>query len=516
MQAHDRRDPMQAPVGCSQTASSADPSSSCEVEFELPPFRPTLWVRNHAGASRTCDDADDGLGDCERVASVMPLERDTSWSGNGPKRSLRAALPGRSLPTKHVRLRDDHDEIAPPTEKTSRRYCCVPVLAGLASASATIVYLTYGGSPGQWPSLALDVSTNLPSSHNPIPAPSTRGTHGNIAPPLCPPLVIPPPSNANVNAHSSSSSSTSLSPPTPRTPSPRPIPPPPPSSPLPPAPPAPPAPPPSPPPPPPPPAWGGVGSSVADVNARFHRGVNDRGLPFPHAGVLISQMDGHRSDGAPWLPSSADIGRGFMSASIIFSSLERSFASVPLFSYDSGVVLRPSGVTPLCLYGSDASTDQAHACGDTRMEWCNPSDIPADPLAARVCGFDYMRGWRSGLNPWRLEHAGPVLEYQTGRGRGNATLPWSGYNEVITAPWHDAAIDFFFLVDCADDEFNHDFHAQWMNSRVAATCAEAHAAGREAHAAFLRAHSVSRASFPLLMLRRNDWSHPFAVIDDAE
>lgn len=168
------------------------------------------------------------------------------------------------------------------------------------------------------------------------------------------------------------------------------------------------------------------------MNARFHRDVRSTAFDFPHAGVLISQIDGHRSEGRPWLPSTDEVARGFMSASIIFDRLEHSFATIPLFSYDSGVVLRPSGVDALCLYGADGSTDQAGHCGSAILPWCSPGDLPRDPDTARppVCGFDLPRSWRMGVAPWHVEDAGLVLEYQTHRGAGNTTPAFTGYNEV--------------------------------------------------------------------------------------
>lgn len=50
-----------------------------------------------------------------------------------------------------------------------------------------------------------------------------------------------------------------------------------------------------------------------------------------------------------------------------------------------------------------------------------------------------------------------------------------------------------------------------MVVRLARSCEEAHAAGRAAHAAFLREHGASSESFPLLTLRRDDWTQPFVV-----
>ena len=256
---------------------------------------------------------------------------------------------------------------------------------------------------------------------------------------------------------------------------------------------------------------------MAELNARFRRAVSgDGAAALPHAGVLLSQVDGHRQAGAAWLPSPADVVRGFMSTSLIFADLARSFPSIPLFAYDSGVVLRPSAVQVLCLYGADASTDQSHACGASQAPggWCTRADLPADldPHATFACGFDYLRGWRSGLNPWHVADAGPVLAYQSLRGHGNATAPFTGYNEIITAPWDASAIEAFFVVDCARDEANHDFQAHWQNERVAATCAEAHAVGHAARDAFVAAHGLVNESFPLLVLRRGEWTEPFAPL----
>lgn len=201
-----------------------------------------------------------------------------------------------------------------------------------------------------------------------------------------------------------------------------------------------------------------------------------------------------------------------MSGSLIFGQLQRSFATLPLFSYDGGVVLRPSGVSSLCLYGADGSTDQAGQCERAILGWCSPSDLPlgTDPMHHPACGFDMPRGWRSGVSPWRNKDAALALDYQSRRGAGNATTPWTGYNEAILEPWDDTGIEFFFIVDCERNEANKFLPKLNMVVRLAHTCDEAHAAGRRTHAAFLREHGLTNASFPLLMLRRNNWAEPFA------
>ena len=211
-----------------------------------------------------------------------------------------------------------------------------------------------------------------------------------------------------------------------------------------------------------------------------------------------------------------------MSASLIFAGLQSTFTTIPLFSYDAGVILRPDAVRPWCLFGADAATDQVYhhgggchrersttcilGCGEPES-FCNVWDL-SDAPAGRVCGFDYLGNWNAGLRPYRTEDAAQVLAYQSTRG---PAVGWTGYNEVAINPWGDDAIDAFFVVDCQPDEANHWLLPAILNRMHASNCAEAHENGRAAHAAFLRDHGVTAAEMPLLMLRRGDWYQPFAL-----
>ena len=120
---------------------------------------------------------------------------------------------------------------------------------------------------------------------------------------------------------------------------------------------------------------------------------------------------------------------------------------VPLFSYEGGVVLRPSKNKVSCAYGVDAGTDYADAggantgschpagkkgcvpgCGQP-PQWCNAKEpmIEGGNNGCR-CGFD----WCSGRpRPWKPEDLGSLLDHQVKYGAwygGVGSL--DGYNEV--------------------------------------------------------------------------------------
>jgi hypothetical protein len=106
---------------------------------------------------------------------------------------------------------------------------------------------------------------------------------------------------------------------------------------------------------------------AATLNARFNRDVTK--FASLEAGVLIHQLDGFQDAELPWAPCSGSSRshncqgtrtssrRHRVSCSVIFAGLHRKDASIPTFSVDAGVVLRPSMANVLCGYGNDGSID---------------------------------------------------------------------------------------------------------------------------------------------------------------
>ena len=74
-------------------------------------------------------------------------------------------------------------------------------------------------------------------------------------------------------------------------------------------------------------------------------------------------------------------------------------------------------------------------------------------------------------------------------------------------PWSDNDVEAFFLIDCHPHEKNRKVAGGHQNPyfiRLATTCADAHAIGRRAHAAY-NARDGAWRSVPLVMLRREAW-----------
>lgn len=201
------------------------------------------------------------------------------------------------------------------------------------------------------------------------------------------------------------------------------------------------------------------------------------------------------------------------SGSILFSEAKRTFRSIPLFSYDAGVVLRPELVQLLCGYGIDGSTDDnkpqcgfrgerleerdtacVPGCGDP-PDWCDP-----DNHASRYggnsggCGFDWEQ---SGIRPWRSEDLGELLDTFADTGAEYSGIgDFKGYNEVVISsdPWIDAlpnSVEAIFLIDCEPGQKNLAYGG---GGGLASSCEEAHARGREMHAAYLAECTAAVAS----------------------
>jgi len=128
-------------------------------------------------------------------------------------------------------------------------------------------------------------------------------------------------------------------------------------------------------------------------------------------------------------------------------------------------------------------------------------------------GFDFMRSWRMGLNAWRVQDAPIMLAYQEGRGPCvDDGAYFCGYNEVLIQQWADSSIEAMFLVDCQPDEPNHYINGPFRQAggRLAETCAEAHASGRQMYASYLAATRMTAEQFPLVLFRRAHWDFVMA------
>ena len=221
-----------------------------------------------------------------------------------------------------------------------------------------------------------------------------------------------------------------------------------------------------------------------------------------------------------------------LSGSLVHSGLQRTYASIPIFSYDAAVVLRPSTAHVYCAYGMDGSIDDGKnrpwacpheevkqescvpGCGEPPV-WCNPRD-PFDSWEGYVCGFDWDG---DGLRSWRPSDLGKMLHLQESRGSSYTGVGnYKGYNEVVIAT--DAwlkhlpeSIEAIFIIDCEPDVPNLHY-VLTDHQGTAANCEEGQDAGRRMHAAYLKTYGVSREKFPLLLLRTDNWASPFAVVTD--
>ena len=326
------------------------------------------------------------------------------------------------------------------------------------------------------------------------------------------------------------------------------------------------------------------GAERADARASLAESVDAGPLG---AGVLIHQLDGYQDPSRPWAPCPADLDapgvpdeceyehiaqrRQRVSTSLIYAQLRSKDESIPTFSYDGGVVLRPQFARPLCGYGADGSIDaskeiacpRGHARGGTPAptpspalkssecvpgcslpkavqdslplrggpDWCSKAN-PHDEGEWNWCGINWSR---SGVRPWRpsdFRGRGGLLDIFArnglpflGIGPGQADKgkaidkdkdkrSFKGYNEVVvdSDAWLDHlpwSVEAIFYVECLDGRDKANLKYSNMAS-ASDTCGEAEDRAREMHAAFLRAYpQIQPAAFPLLRLKADDWEHPF-------
>ena len=303
------------------------------------------------------------------------------------------------------------------------------------------------------------------------------------------------------------------------------------------SPPPPPAIPPPPSPPSPPPAAPTVLRGTAlNLNARFEAAQRkNASVRLEYAGILLYQLDRRMSYALPWSPCPAEderlaIDRIYpsycrdttrqrrVSASIIGKPMFAAHSSIPIFSTDSGLILRPGYNRLLCMYGFDGNIDSFDdPCGDPCDE-CDASVhqkcMRSDEVARCLCGFAQCGAHQY---PWRPEDIDIVLRvhariwHQHWQGLGSFT----GYNEAVVDPdtWIanlPHSIEAVFFLDQADP-----FCAEAPNSAGQGEgCREAECRARSMHERMLRHYGFPKnGSDPrapsLVTFNSNDWERPF-------
>ena len=277
---------------------------------------------------------------------------------------------------------------------------------------------------------------------------------------------------------------------------------------------------------------------AATINARFRLDVKEH-KEF-EAGVLIHQLDGFEDENRKWSPCSTESKSGNchatrtqarsqrVSASMIFAGLQGRDATIPTFSLDGGVVLRPSKVHAFCGYGVDGSIDDnkplscesvnsqrcVPGCGEP-PDWCD-RDNPHDEGAWATCGISWTR---SGVRPWHPKDfggRGGLLDlYETGGEPFTSVGNFKGYNEIVVDSKHwieglPGAVEAIFMIDCGDGDENLRYGAA-DGAGTAVNCRAAHENIIAVHRTFLQTYKLDARDFPMLKLRPYDWHEPFVV-----
>lgn len=203
---------------------------------------------------------------------------------------------------------------------------------------------------------------------------------------------------------------------------------------------------------------------------------------------------------------------------MIYAGLRQKDRSIPTFSLDGGVVLRPSKVNLFCAYGIDGSIDDnkplscdhvdaskcVPGCGSP-PDWCSKADAH-DEGAWLTCGLNWGR---SGVRPWRPEEisgAGGLLDHFAREGAPFVGIGnFAGYNEFVvdSNAWISRlpeSVEAMFVVDCHENDVNLRYGAA-DGRGTALDCGEAHRNTREMHRTYLEAYGLDSSQFPLLKLR---------------
>lgn len=218
-----------------------------------------------------------------------------------------------------------------------------------------------------------------------------------------------------------------------------------------------------------------------------------------------------------------------LSGSMVHSGLKQSYSTIPFFSFDSGVVLRPETAHVYCAYGMDGGIDDGQnrpklcaqadvesgrcvpGCGEP-PDWCDPSDVGKGGWPGYICGFQYGP---NGISAWRPSDMAAMLRQQEGRGgEYHGIGGFKGYNEIVLAAdrWLEQlprSVEAIFLVDCKPGDQNLAYNG--ANGGTAGSCAQAHEAGRAMHAAYVHEYGLTAEEFPLLLLRQDRWDAPFVA-----
>ena len=226
-------------------------------------------------------------------------------------------------------------------------------------------------------------------------------------------------------------------------------------------------------------------------------------------GVLIHQLDGWEDDDKPWLPCHSRTGRSCgkfgdrISCMLIYESMgdREDRATIPLFSWSGGLVVRAEESKPLCLFGCDGATRNHNCpshpatcvpgCGNPPW-WCDRER----PLLANDCrcGLEACSGH---ISAWRPSDVAFVMEAHEEHGPKYKFEPGyhTGYNEVVVESdaWEahlPRVVQAFFFVDGGSDE----------------------ASIRDMHARFLDEYGLTGRDCPLLRMDRGRWDAPFEVV----
>ena len=277
-----------------------------------------------------------------------------------------------------------------------------------------------------------------------------------------------------------------------------------------------------------------LSGTAARLNARFAFAQQlNASIRLEHAGILLYQLDRRMSDALPWSPcpleeDRLDVDRHYpsycrdttrqrrVSASIIGAPMKVEHSSIPIFSTDSGFILRPGYNRLLCMYGFDGNIDSFNdPCGDPCDE-CDASVhqkcLRGDEFARCICGFAQCGAHQY---PWRPEDIDVVLRiharlwHEHWQGLGSFT----GYNEAVVDPdtWianlpHSIEAVFYL-------EQGNPFCAEAPNDAGQGdSCPEAECRARRMHQQML-IHYGLNGSDPraptLVTFDAADWERPF-------
>ena len=204
-----------------------------------------------------------------------------------------------------------------------------------------------------------------------------------------------------------------------------------------------------------------------------------------------------------------------MSASLVYARLRerRDRVTIPLLAGSrSGVVLRPEATRVLCVYSGDGATALANCDPPGVSEACVPGCVHpsgyCNPLESMTdgwcqCSIGWCKGEPLRPQPWHPAHlAHMIRQYDEfglpPREANGSPAAGQGWNEVVVSGDHwerslPRAIEGFFYV--RDSPWDTRTKTRDMAEQFAVAY---NYGGRP------------DAPPPLMMLRPDDWAHPFA------